>query len=178
MRNWRLLVGIVLIGAVAAAGWAYAQGRGGSGELTGQDIAEIERLYYRYAQGLDFQDEELYVSAYAEDAVFTTGAGEVWEGHEGLRARFRQRPGAEGTGITHVTVNIIVKGTRRAPRAAATGSWSTPSSRRPQSSGTGTTSTRSRAPLTVGGYRRGGRCAVGAKRAGRPSPSQRPGKAK
>ena len=111
MRNWRLLAVVTLVGAIAAGGWAYAQGRGGSGELTGQDVAEIERLYYRYAQGLDFQDEELYLSAYADDAVFTTGGGEVWEGREGLRARFRQRPGAEGTGITHVTVNIIVKGT-------------------------------------------------------------------
>ena len=133
MRNWRLLVAIVLIGAVAAVGWAYAQGRGGSNELTGQDIAEIERLYYRYAQGLDFQDEELYLSAYADDAVFTTGGGEVWEGREGLRARFRQRPGAEGTGITHVTVNILVKGTAEGAKGRATGSWSTPSRRRPRS---------------------------------------------
>ncbi len=59
MRNWRLLVAIVLIGALAGVGWVYAQGRGGSDTLTGQDIAEIERLYARYSQGLDFQDEEL-----------------------------------------------------------------------------------------------------------------------
>ena len=111
MRNWRLLVAIVLMAAAAAGGWTYAQGQGGSSELSGADIAEIERLYYRYAQGLDFQDEELYLSAWADDAVFTTGGGEVWEGREGLRARFRQRPGAEGTGITHVTINILVKGT-------------------------------------------------------------------
>ncbi len=59
MRNWRLLVAIALIGAIAGVGWVYAQGRGGSNTLTGQDIAEIERLYARYNQGLDFQDEVL-----------------------------------------------------------------------------------------------------------------------
>ena len=91
LQSWRLALSRPPAGRTP-------RGRGGSGELTGQDIAEIERLYYRYAQGLDFQDEELYLSAYANDAVFTTGAGEVWEGREGLRARFRQRPGAEGTG--------------------------------------------------------------------------------
>ena len=99
MRNWRLLVAIALI-AIVGASWVYAQGRGAN-RLTGQDIAEIERLYARYNQGLDFQDEELYLSAWADDAVFTTGGGEVWEGREGLRARFRQRPGAEGRTITH-----------------------------------------------------------------------------
>ena len=111
MRNWRLLAAITLVGAIAAAGWAYAQGRAGSKTLTAQDIAEIERLYYRYSQGLDCQDEELYLSAWADDAVFTTGDGEVWEGREGLRARFRQRPGPEGTTITHNNTNILVKGT-------------------------------------------------------------------
>ena len=87
------------------------RGGAGSNTLTGQDIAEIERLYYRYSQGLDFQDEELYLSAWADDAVFTTGAGEVWERRDGLRARFRQRPGPEGTTITHNNTNILVKGT-------------------------------------------------------------------
>ena len=111
MRNWRLLVALALVGVVAGVGWVYAQGRGGSNRLTGQDIAEIERLYARYNQGLDFQDEELYLSAWADDAVFTTGGGEVWEGREGLRARFRQRPGAEGTAITHNNTSILVEAT-------------------------------------------------------------------
>ena len=109
MRNGRLLVAVAMI-ALVGAGWVYAQGRGGS-MLTGADIAEIERLYARYNQGLDFQDEELYLSAWADDAVFTTGGGEVWEGREGLRARFRQRPGAEGRTITHNNTSILVKAT-------------------------------------------------------------------
>lgn len=110
MRNWRLFVVIGLI-AIAGAGWSYAQGERNPHALTGADIAEIERLYARYNQGLDFQDEELYLSAWADDAVFTTGGGEVWEGREGLRARFRQRPGAEGRTITHNNTSILVEGT-------------------------------------------------------------------
>ena len=45
--------------------------RGGCATLTGADIAEIEQLYARYSQGLDFKDLELFLSAYADDAVFT-----------------------------------------------------------------------------------------------------------
>ena len=98
MRNWRLLVAIALIGAIAGVGWVYAQGRGSSNTFTGQDIAEIEQLYARYTQGLDFQDEELYLSAWADDAVFTTGGGEVWAGTEALRRRFQQGGRPDGRG--------------------------------------------------------------------------------
>ena len=121
MWNWRLLVAIALIGAIGGVGWVYAQGRGGSNTLTGQDIAEIERLYARYNQGLDFQDEELYLSAWADDAVFTTGGGEAWSGREGLRARFRQRPGAEGVTITHNNTSILVEATEEG--AKGRGYW-------------------------------------------------------
>ena len=122
MRNWRLLVAIVLISAMAGVGWVYAQGRGGSNTLTGQDIAEIERLYARYTQGLDFQDEELYLSAWADDAVFTTGGGEVWAGTEALRRRFRQggRPeGGEGVTITHNNTSILIGATEEGAKGRA-----------------------------------------------------------
>jgi uncharacterized protein (TIGR02246 family) len=88
--------------------WVYAQQRGGQPMLTGEDIAEIERLYARYSQGLDFQDEELYLSAWADDAVFTTGGGEAWAGKERLRERFRLKPGGEGTTTTHNNTSILV----------------------------------------------------------------------
>ncbi len=65
MQKWRVFVGIVLVGAVGGASWIYAQGRGGPNRLTGADIAEIQQLYARYNQGYDFQDEELYLSAWA-----------------------------------------------------------------------------------------------------------------
>ena len=124
MRNWRLLVAIAVLAVVAGVAWVYAQGRGGSTTLTGQDIADIERLYARYSQGLDFQDEELYLSAWADDAVFTTGAGEVWAGREALRERFRQggRPeGGEGVTTTHNNVSILVEGTEEG--AKGRGYW-------------------------------------------------------
>ena len=111
MKNSRMLTALLLIGILAGVSWVYAQGRGGEPRLTGADIAEIERLYARYNQGLDFQDEELYLSAWADDAVFTTGGGEVWTGREGLRQRFRQKPGAEGVTITHNNTSILVEAT-------------------------------------------------------------------
>ena len=52
--------------------------------LTGADIAEIRQLYARYNQGLDFGNSELFMSAFADDAVYTTGGGEVYSGKEGL----------------------------------------------------------------------------------------------
>ncbi len=119
MRNWRLLVTIVLIGAMAGVGWVYAQGRGGSNTLTGQDIAEIERLYARYNQGLDFQDEELYLSAWADDAVYTSSGGEVWDGKEALRTRFRQPPGGEGKTFTHNNTSILIEATEDGAKGRA-----------------------------------------------------------
>ena len=123
MRNRRFFAAIASI-ALVGAGWVYAQGRGGSSALTGQDIAEIEQLYARYSQGLDFQDEELYLSAWADDAVFTTGAGEVWDGKEALRQRFRQggRPeGGEGVTTTHNNTSILIAGTEEG--AKGRGYW-------------------------------------------------------
>jgi len=111
MRNSRVLMTIALFGVLAGVRCVDAQERGGQPELTGQDIAEIERLYARYNQGLDFQDEELYLSAWADDAVFTTGGGEVWDGREELRRRFRLRPGGEGTTITHNNTSILISPT-------------------------------------------------------------------
>jgi len=112
MRNSRIVITITLIAIVAAVSWVSTQNRGGVLPLTGTDIAEIERLYARYNQGLDFQDEELYLSAWADDAVFTTGGGEVWSGRERIRERFRQKPGGEGTTITHNNTSILIEPTQ------------------------------------------------------------------
>ena len=46
--------------------------QGATVQLTGADHAEIERLYGLYNQGSDFRDVEMWLSAFAEDAVFTT----------------------------------------------------------------------------------------------------------
>ena len=121
MTNPRVVKSSLLIVILAGVSFVYAQGRSGEPTLTGTDIAEIERLYARYNQGLDFQDEELYLSAWADDAVFTTGGGVLWSGTEGLRQRFRQRPGAEGTSITHNNTSILIEATEEG--AKGRGYW-------------------------------------------------------
>jgi len=40
-------------------------------ELSAKDFEEIKELYARYNQGSDFRDTELFLSAFAEDAVMT-----------------------------------------------------------------------------------------------------------
>lgn len=108
MRTSRVLATVAAIGVLGGIGAISAQRNTGSGTFTGADIAEIERLYYRYAQGLDFQEEETYLSAWADDAVFTQGDGSKVNGREELRKRFRQAPGGEGRTTLHVTTNILV----------------------------------------------------------------------
>ena len=111
MRTSRVLVTIAtiaLIGVLGGIGVISAQRSGGSGTLTGSDIAEIERLYARYNQGLDFADEELYLSAWADDAVFTTGDGEKFIGKEGLRKRHRLKLGGEGVSTLHNNTSIVI----------------------------------------------------------------------
>jgi len=110
MRASRTILAVAVVGVLAGGAWLYAQSRGDSG-LTGADIAEIERLYYRYSQGLDFQEEETYLSAWADDAVFTQGDGSQVKGKEELRKRFRQAPGGEGKTTLHITTNILVQPT-------------------------------------------------------------------
>ena len=108
MRTFRAaLIAAAFVGLLAGGTWLFAQGPKG-GALTGADIAEIERLYYRYSQGLDFAEEETYLSAWADDAVFTQGDGSVLKGKEELRKRWRQAPGGEGKTTLHVTTNILV----------------------------------------------------------------------
>jgi len=87
MRRLRTLVAILVVGAVAGAGWAYAQRHSGAARpLSGADIAEIQQLHARYNQGWDFRDVDLYLSAYTDDAVFTTGAGEAYTGKNAIPA--------------------------------------------------------------------------------------------
>ncbi len=107
MRRFRAIVVAAVVGVLAGGTWLFAQRQKG-GPLTGADIAEIERLYYRYSQGLDFAEEETYLSAWADDAVFTQGDGSQVKGKEELRKRWRQAPGGEGKTTLHVTTNILV----------------------------------------------------------------------
>jgi ketosteroid isomerase-like protein len=106
MNTSRTIVVAAAVGVLSAGAWLYAQNR--KAPLTGADFAEIEGLYYRYSQGLDFAEEETYLSAWADDAVFTQGDGSVVRGREELRKRWQQRLGGEGKTTLHVTTNILI----------------------------------------------------------------------
>ena len=84
MRTWHATTIVVLLGGLTAGGWLYAQGGQTAMTLTGGDIAEIKQLYARYNQGLDFEDPELYLSAFTDDAVFTTRDRIVYAGRDEL----------------------------------------------------------------------------------------------
>ena len=76
---WRFkseLVATALVVALAGVGFVNAQDSA-STTLTGQDYEEIKALYARYNQGSDFRDAELFLSAFAEDAVMTRGGGDI-----------------------------------------------------------------------------------------------------
>ena len=109
MRTGRVLVMLTAVGVLAGAGWVSSQHRGGQPELTGADIAEIQQLYFRYSQGRDWDDEELFLTAWADDAVFTEGNGVAHAGIEGIRAQFREES-ASGINkrITHDNPNILI----------------------------------------------------------------------
>ena len=72
MRRLRVLTIISLLGSLAGTGWVYAEqkSRSRAGTLTAQDRAEIQDLYARYNQGCDFSDMDMFMSIWADDAVF------------------------------------------------------------------------------------------------------------
>ena len=92
MRTLRVVMAITLVGVVAGVGWIAAQGRDSTVPvLSGQDYAEITRLYGIYNQGSDFRDAELFVSAFADDAVFRTGPDQEVVGRAALLAQRAER---------------------------------------------------------------------------------------
>ena len=109
MRKLGAMTAILSIGVLAAFGWVSAQGS--SPTLTGEDYGEIMQLYGRYNQANDFRDPELYMSAFADDAVFRP-LEEVVVGREALLARLRGRiqEGQEGTpgGSRHYTNSWVI----------------------------------------------------------------------
>ena len=96
MERFRATTILILLGGLAAGGWLYAQGGETAMTLTGADIAEIEQLYAQYNQGADFEDAELYLGIYTDDAVFTTRDRRVFVG-KGAR-----QPGTDGTLVEYV----------------------------------------------------------------------------
>ena len=122
------MVAVLVIVSVVGFGWVSAQPRGGgSGVLTGQDYGEIENLYARYSQGSDFQNAELFLSAFSEDATIVRADGSSITGMAALRAereeRYQGRTGDVGRGIAPAAISS--RRPRRARRAAPTTSCST-----------------------------------------------------
>jgi hypothetical protein len=86
-----LVVAIVVIVGVVGVGWLGSSStRGATMELTGKDYAEIERLFGLYNQGSDFQDAEMFVSAFSEDGEITRRNGSV-KGQTALLAERAER---------------------------------------------------------------------------------------
>ena len=94
MRRYQSFAAGVLVGVVAVAGWMLAQPEAAA-TLTAEDRAEITQLYATMYQGSDFRDADLWLSAFAEDAVFVFPTGDQLEGHEALLAWRNQSFGGE-----------------------------------------------------------------------------------
>ena len=78
-------------------------------ELSAKDFEEIKELYARYNQGSDFRDTELFLSAFAEDAVMTREGGDI-VGMDELRAdRARRYEGKTGdVGRRHINGSYLI----------------------------------------------------------------------
>lgn len=97
---------------------ANANHHGEMAGLTGADYEEIKALYSRYNQGSDFRDTELFLSAFAEDAIMTREGGDI-VGMEGLRAdRARRYQGETGdVGRRHLNGSYLITPTAEGAEA-------------------------------------------------------------
>ncbi len=88
--------------------------------LSGTDYEEIRELYARYNQGSDFRDAELFLSAFAEDAIMTREGRDII-GMAGLRAdRERRYQGETGdVGRRHVNGSFIIQPTKEGASSQA-----------------------------------------------------------
>ena len=125
MQTMRTMVAAALAGGLGVGAWVHTQGSSSAAAemaLSGTDIAQIEQLYARYNQGWDFKDVELYLSAYTDDAVFTTGAGVAYEGKDAIRDYLTTgfANGASGD-RTHNNTSILI--TPTADGAKGRGYW-------------------------------------------------------
>lgn len=85
MRRKATWVTVALIGLTAAAAWTYARPEAAAA-LTAEDRQEIIQLYATLYQGSDFRDAELWLSTFADDAVFVFPTGDRIAGREALAA--------------------------------------------------------------------------------------------
>lgn len=112
-RNFiKLLVLIPLLVSTSVGGWAYTQSvRSATIQiLTAQDHVEITQLYARFNQGSDFRDADLWLSTFADDAIFTLPNGQRVVGKEALTAwrtqSFAGKVGDSGRRHIHGSINL------------------------------------------------------------------------
>ncbi len=88
--------------------------------LSGTDYEEIRELYARYNQGSDFRDAELFLSAFAKDAIMTREGRDI-VGMAALRAdRERRYQGETGdVGRRHVNGSFIIQPTKEGATSQA-----------------------------------------------------------
>ncbi len=100
-----LVITLVGIGSI----WAQERGDSNPAQLTAQDYEEIKALYSRYNQGSDFRDTELFLSAFADDAVMTRGGRDI-AGMDVLRAdRAARYQGETGdVGRRHMNGSFLI----------------------------------------------------------------------
>jgi hypothetical protein len=86
----RTLLVLGLVGVLVGGGWVYAQQRNTTRAafINAQDYADIQTLYARYNQGSDFSDTAMWMSIWADDAVFKPGGNQTFTGTKEL-AEFR-----------------------------------------------------------------------------------------
>ena len=99
---------------------AQVENKPGLIPLSGTDYEEIRELYARYNQGSDFRDAELFLSAFAEDAIMTREGRDI-VGMAGLRAdRERRYQGETGdVGRRHVNGSFIIQPTKEGASSQA-----------------------------------------------------------
>jgi hypothetical protein len=99
MRRPRLLMVIVmiaLVGSLATVGWVQAKS-GKAPVLTTQDYLDIAQVYSICYQGSDLRDAAQWLSAFADDALFTLPNGDRVTGKKAL-AEWRAKSFAGKTG--------------------------------------------------------------------------------
>ena len=114
--NLAFLLSVFFVESISAQG----ENQPGLTPLSGTDYEEIRELYARHNQGSDFRDAELFLSAFAEDAVMTREGRDI-VGMAALRAdRARRYQGETGdVGRRHVNGSFIIQATKEGASSRA-----------------------------------------------------------
>ena len=114
--NFVFLLSVFFVESISA----QVENQPGLLPLSGTDYEEIRELYARYNQGSDFRDAELFLSAFAEDAIMTREGRDI-VGMTALRAdRERRYQGETGdVGRRHVNGSFIIQPTKEGASSQA-----------------------------------------------------------